>query len=360
MTFFINTIKAVREYSDLLRAGIASAGNDYRLGADEAPPAIISVFIGSQLYNVLEDLEKVSEGKLTPDEKYDLKLNVVGKIPEILLDNTDRNRTSPFAFTGNKFEIRGVGASANCAETMTIMNSIMAHQLRVFKKEVDVLIEAGLKKDEAIFNILREYIKTSKNIMFEGDGYSQDWVKEAERRGLSNLRTTPEALKRELDDKFIYMYENLGIYTQREIEARNEIKLEKYSGIVGIEARVLADIARNHIIPSALKYQNRLIENVKGLKEIYGEKFRELAKEQLSLIESISENVHQIKLGVDELLYAKEKARNINNHQKQAEEYCRKVKPIFTKIREASDSLEMMIDDELWPMTKYRELLFTR
>ncbi len=360
LTFFINTIKAVREYSDLLRAGIASAGNDYRLGADEAPPAIISVFIGSQLYNVLEDLEKVSEGKLTPDEKYDLKLNVVGKIPEILLDNTDRNRTSPFAFTGNKFEIRGVGASANCAETMTIMNSIMAHQLRVFKKEVDVLIEAGLKKDEAIFNILREYIKTSKNIMFEGDGYSQDWVKEAERRGLSNLRTTPEALKRELDDKFIYMYENLGIYTQREIEARNEIKLEKYSGIVGIEARVLADIARNHIIPSALKYQNRLIENVKGLKEIYGEKFRELAKEQLSLIESISENVHQIKLGVDELLYAKEKARNINNHQKQAEEYCRKVKPIFTKIREASDSLEMMIDDELWPMTKYRELLFTR
>ena len=360
LAFFINTIKAVSEYSDLLRVGIASAGNDYRLGADEAPPAIISVFIGSQLYSVLEELEKVSEGKLTSDEKYGLKLNVVGKIPEILLDNTDRNRTSPFAFTGNKFEIRGVGASANCAETMTIMNSIMAYQLRIFKVEVDTLIKNGLKKEEAIFNVLREYIKQSKNIMFEGDGYSQDWVEEAERRGLNNLRTTPEALERELDERFISMYEKLGIYTQREIEARNEIKLEKYSGIVGIEARVLADIARNHIIPSALKYQNRLIENVRGLKEIYGEKFRELAKEQLSLIESISENVHQIKLGVDELLYAKEKARNISNHQKQAEEYCRKVKPIFTKIREASDSLEMMIDDELWPMTKYRELLFTR
>ena len=360
LTFFINTIKAVSEYSHLLRAGIASAGNDYRLGADEAPPAIISVFIGSQLYSVLEELEKVSEGKLTSDEKYGLKLNVVGKIPEILLDNTDRNRTSPFAFTGNKFEIRGVGASANCAETMTIMNSIMAYQLRIFKVEVDTLIKNGLKKEEAIFNVLREYIKQSKNIMFEGDGYSQDWVEEAERRGLNNLRTTPEALERELDERFISMYEKLGIYTQREIEARNEIKLEKYSGIVGIEARVLADIARNHIIPSALKYQNRLIENVRGLKEIYGEKFRELAKEQLSLIESISENVHQIKLGVDELLYAKEKAKNISNHQKQAEEYCRKVKPIFTKIREASDSLEMMIDDELWPMTKYRELLFTR
>ena len=360
LTFFINTIKAVSEYSDLLRAGIASAGNDYRLGADEAPPAIISVFIGSQLYSVLEELEKVSEGKLTSDEKYGLKLNVVGKIPEILLDNTDRNRTSPFAFTGNKFEIRGVGASANCAETMTIMNSIMAHQLRIFKVEVDTLIENGLKKEEAIFNVLREYIKQSKNIMFEGDGYSQDWVEEAERRGLNNLRTTPEALERELDERFISMYEKLGIYTQREIEARNEIKLEKYCGIVGIEARVLADIARNHIIPSALKYQNRLIENVKGLKEIYGEKFRELAKEQLSFIESISENVHQIKLGVDELLSAKEKARNISNHQRQAEEYCQKVKPIFTKIREASDSLEMMVDDELWPMTKYRELLFTK
>ena len=360
LAFFINTIKAVSEYSDLLRVGIASAGNDYRLGADEAPPAIISVFIGSQLYSVLEELEKVSEGKLTSDEKYGLKLNVVGKIPEILLDNTDRNRTSPFAFTGNKFEIRGVGASANCAETMTIMNSIMAHQLRIFKVEVDTLIENGLKKEEAIFNVLREYIKQSKNIIFEGDGYSQGWVEEAERRGLNNLRTTPEALERELDERFISMYEKLGIYTQREIEARNEIKLEKYSGIVGIEARVLADIARNHIIPSALKYQNRLIENVRGLKEIYGEKFRELAKEQLSLIESISENVHQIKLGVDELSYAKEKARNISNRQKQAEEYCQKVKPIFTKIREASDSLEMMVDDELWPMTKYRELLFTK
>lgn len=360
LTFFVNTIKAVSEYADLLRAGIASASNDHRLGANEAPPAIISVFIGSQLYGVLEELEKVSEGKLTPDEKYDLKLNVVGKIPEILLDNTDRNRTSPFAFTGNKFEIRGVGSSANCAEPMTIMNSIIAKQLRIFKTEVDALIEGGLKKDEAIFNVLREYIKQSKNIMFEGDGYSQDWVKEAKKRGLNNLRTTPEALKRELDQKFISMYQELGIYTHREIEARNEIKLEKYSGVVGIEARVLADIARNHIIPSALKYQNRLIENVKGLKEIYGNDFKSLAKEQMNLIERISENVHQIKLGVDELLKAKEKARNISDRQKQAEEYCQKVKPIFAQIREASDALEMMVDDELWPMTKYRELLFTR
>ena len=362
LTFFVNVIKAVNEYADLLRAGIATAGNDYRLGANEAPPAIISVFIGSQLYGVLEELEKVSEGKLSPDEKYDLKLNVVGKIPEILLDNTDRNRTSPFAFTGNKFEIRAVGSSANCAEAMTIMNSIMAKQLRVFKKEVDALIEEkGLKKDEAIFNVLREYIKQSKNIMFEGDGYSEDWVKEAKKRGLSNLKTTPEALKRELDPKFISMYEEMGIYTQREIEARNEIKLEKYSNIVGIEAKVLADVARNHIIPSALKYQNRLIDNVKGLKEIYGEKdFKPLAKEQMNLIERISHNVHQIKIGVDELLDAKQRAEAIEDNQKQAEVFCQEVKPLFSKIREASDALEMMVDDELWPMTKYRELLFTK
>mgnify|MGYP000898073724 CR=1 FL=1 len=362
LTFFVNVIKAANEYADLLRAGIATAGNDYRLGANEAPPAIISVFIGSQLYGVLEELEKVSEGKLSPDEKYDLKLNVVGKIPEILLDNTDRNRTSPFAFTGNKFEIRAVGSSANCAEAMTIMNSIMAKQLRVFKKEVDALIdEKGLKKDEAIFNVLREYIKQSKNIMFEGDGYSEDWVKEAKKRGLSNLKTTPEALKRELDPKFISMYEEMGIYTQREIEARNEIKLEKYSNIVGIEAKVLADVARNHIIPSALKYQNRLIDNVKGLKEIYGEiDFKPLAKEQMNLIERISHNVHQIKIGVDELLEAKQKAQSIKDNQKQAEAFCQEVKPLFSKIREASDALEMMVDDELWPMTKYRELLFTK
>ncbi|MPS74688.1 MAG: glutamine synthetase type III [Chryseobacterium sp.] len=361
LTFFVNTLKAVHDYSDLLRASIASASNDHRLGANEAPPAIISAFIGSQLFGVLEELEKVTDGKLSPEEKTELKLNVVGKIPEILLDNTDRNRTSPFAFTGNKFEIRAVGSSANCAEVMTVMNVIAAKQLRTFKVEVDALIEKGLKKDEAIFNVLREYIKQSKNIMFEGDGYSDDWAKEAKKRGLNNLKTTPEALKKELDKKFVELYEELGIYSHREFEARNEIKLEKYSTVIDIEARVLADIARNHIIPAALNYQNRLIENVKGLKEIFSEKeFKTLAKEQLSLISDISGNVSQIKVGVDNLLSAKEKAKNTAGSQKQAEEYCNKVIPLFENIREASDALEMMVDDELWPMTKYRELLFTR
>lgn len=362
LTFFVNTLKAVYDYADLLRASIASASNDHRLGANEAPPAIISAFIGSQLFSVLEELEKVTDGKLSPEEKTELKLNVVGKIPEILLDNTDRNRTSPFAFTGNKFEIRAVGSSANCAEPMTVMNAIMAKQLRVFKAEVDAMIESkGLKKDEAIFNVLREYIKESKNIMFEGDGYSDDWAKEAEKRGLNNLKTTPEALKNEVTKKFVDLYEELGIYSHREFEARNEIKLEKYCTVIDIEARVLADIARNHIIPAALNYQNRLIENVKGLKDIYGEKdFKSLAKEQMDMIKNISENVHIMKSGVDGLLEARDAARATSGSQKQAEAYCNKVKPLFDGIRAASDSLEMMVDDELWPLTKYREMLFTR
>ncbi|MDF0719245.1 glutamine synthetase III [Kaistella sp. PBT33-4] len=362
LTFFVNTLKAVHDYADLLRASIASASNDHRLGANEAPPAIISAFIGSQLYSVLEELEKVTDGKLSPEEKTDLKLNVVGKIPEILLDNTDRNRTSPFAFTGNKFEFRAVGSSANCAEPMTALNAIVARQLTEFKKTVEFNIEKkNLKKDEAIFNTLREYIKDCKNIMFEGDGYSDDWAVEAEKRGMSNLKTTPEALKEELNQKFVDLYQELGIFNHREFEARNEIKLEKYSAVIDIEAKVLSDIARNHIIPAALNYQNRLIENVKGLKEIFGEEeFKPLAKEQMELIKSISANVSQIKTGVDELLRAKEAARATTGSQEQAEMFCNDVVPRFEKIRTASDELEMMVDDELWPMTKYRELLFTR
>lgn len=361
LTFFVNSLKAVYEYSDLLRASIATANNDHRLGANEAPPAIISAFIGSQLYGVLEELEKVTDGKLSPEEKTELKLNVVGKIPEILLDNTDRNRTSPFAFTGNKFEFRAVGSSSNCAGPMTVLNAIMAKQLRTFKGEVDDLIEnKNLKKDEAIFNVLREYIKDCKSILFEGDGYSEDWANEAAKRGLNNLKTTPEALKSEMNKKFIELYEELGIYTKRELEARNEVKLEKYSTTIDIEAKVLSDIARNHIIPAALNYQNRLIDNVKGLKEIFGDKeFEPLAREQMDLIKGISANVAQIKVGVDELLAAKETASQMHG-QKQAEAYCNDVKPRFDKIRDASDALEMMVDDELWPMMKYRELLFTR
>lgn len=360
LTFFVNTIKAVHDYGDLLRAAIASAGNDHRLGANEAPPAIISVFIGSQLTKVLDELEKVTKGKLSPDEKTDLKLNVVGKIPELLLDNTDRNRTSPFAFTGNKFEFRAVGSQANCGEPMTVLNAIVAYQLRKFKKEVDSLIEKGLKKDEAIFNVLRDYIKESKNILFEGDGYSEEWVKEAKKRGLENKKTTPEALKFELEKKFISIYEELEILNHKEIEARNEIKLEKYSKMISIEAKVLGDIARNHIIPVAVDYQTKLIENAKGLKDIFGEKeMKSMCTEQLDLIKRISTHITEIKSNVDKLFMEREKAIKITDPAKQADAFCNKVKPIFGLIRAHSDALEMLIDNEMWPLTKYRELLFT-
>ena len=361
LTFFINTIKAVHDYGDILRSAIASASNDHRLGANEAPPAIISIFIGSQLSAVLDELEKVTKGRLSPDEKTDLKLNIVGKIPEILLDNTDRNRTSPFAFTGNKFEFRAVGSSANCAEAMMVINTIVAHQLRKFKSEVDVLIDKGLKKDEAIFNILRDYIKTSKSILFEGDGYSKEWEREAAKRKLSNLKTTPEALKIEMQPKFIDIFVENAVLSHTEIEARNEIKLEKYSTLIDIEAQVLADLARNHIIPTAIRYQNKLIENVQGLKEIFSaSEYKAISKEQVDLIKMISENISKIKVGVDQVIKAKDDAHEIMNSQKRAEAFAEKVKPFFDAIRHDVDELEMMVDDEIWPLTKYRELLFTK
>ncbi|MGX1023481.1 glutamine synthetase III family protein [Psychroflexus sp. MBR-150] len=361
LTFFINTIKAVYEYEELIRATVASASNDHRLGANEAPPAIISVFIGSQLTKVLDELEKVTNGKLSPEEKTDLKLNVVGKIPEILLDNTDRNRTSPFAFTGNKFELRAVGSLANCADPMTTLNAIVAKQLKEFKKEVDVLIkDKKMKKDDAIFNVLREYIKQSKKIRFEGDGYGQAWEKEAEKRGLSNNKTTPVALKAKISKKAIDLFKELGVMNEIEIKARYEIEIEDYSKHIQIEGRVLGDIARNHVIPTAIRYQNVLIENVKGLKEIYGNDFEDKAKEQLKIIEIISNHIEHINRGIDEMIDARKKANSIEDQTQKAHAYCDQVKPFFDEIRYHCDKLELLIDDEMWTLTKYRELLFTK
>ncbi len=361
LSFFINTIKAVQEYEELLRAAIATASNDHRLGANEAPPAIISVFIGQQLTKVLAELEGVTKGKLSPEEKTDLKLNVVGKIPEVILDNTDRNRTSPFAFTGNKFEFRAVGSSANCANAMTTLNSIVARQLIDFKKEVDVLIEKkDLKKDEAIFNVLREYIKETKNILFEGDGYSEAWEKEAKKRGLSNHKTTPTALKAKVSKKALDLFKDLNVMNHVEVEARYEIELEEYTKKIQIEGRVLGDIARNHVIPTAIRYQNTLIENVRGLKEIFGAAFEKTAKEQISLIKEISAHIEGINSNVEAMTEARKKANALADAQKMAEMYCDKVKPYFDVIREHCDKLELLVDDEIWTLTKYRELLFTR
>lgn len=360
LTFFINTIKAVYEYEELLRASIASASNDHRLGANEAPPAIISVFIGSQLSAVLDELENVTKGKLSPQEKTDLKLNIIGKIPEILLDNTDRNRTSAFAFTGNKFEFRAVGSWANCAKPMTVLNTIVAKQLKEFKIEVDALVDdKNLKKDEAIFNVLREYIKDSKKIRFEGDGYGDSWEKEAKKRGLSNNKTTPQAVKVKVSKKTIALFEEMEVMNKVELHARYEIDLEEYTKRIQIESRVLGDIARNHVVPTAIIYQNTLLENTKNLKEIFGEEYKNIAKEQIEFIMVISNHITEINALTLKMIDARRKANKLNG-LKAAEYYCHKVKPFFEEIRYHCDKLETLVDDNLWPLTKYRELLFTR
>lgn len=359
LTFFISTIGAVQEHESLLRAAIASSGNDHRLGANEAPPAIISVFIGQQLSKVLDDLEHVSKGKLSPQEKTDLKLNVIGKIPEILLDNTDRNRTSPFAFTGNKFEFRAVGSSANCAKPMTVLNAMVAERLNAFKEKTDALIEKkGMKKDDAIFNVLRDQIKGIKSILFEGDGYSIEWEKESAKRGLSNNKTTPEALPAYIHEKSVLLFEHLNIFTERELIARYQVDLEEYVMKTQIEARTLGDISRNHVIPTGIRYQNTLIENVRGLKEIYGEAFEKHAKEQMVIIECISQHIAAINRGVNAMISARKKANQLSDAYQKAMAYCKEVFPFFEEIRYHCDKLELIVDASLWPMAKYRQLLF--
>lgn len=361
LTFFINTIKAVHDHADLLRASISSAGNDHRLGANEAPPAIISVFIGEQLSAVLDELERLESGKLSPQAKTDLKLNVVGKIPEILLDNTDRNRTSPFAFTGNKFEFRAVGSQANCAQPMTILNAIMADQLRKFKTEVDALVKKGLKRDDAIFNVLKDYIKASKKIRFEGDGYGDAWKKEAGKRGLSNVPDTPRALDFMVTKEAIRIFEENGVLNKVEVEARHEILLEEYQKRIQIESRVLGDIAGNHVIPTAIRYQSTLIENVQRLKDLFDEKtFKTMAKEQLDMITAISGHISVIISEKEAMIEARKKANTLTDTREMAIAYCDTVKPYMDSIRYHADKLELMVDDEMWPLPKYREMLFTR
>lgn len=362
LTFFVNTIMAVHNYDDLLRASIATASNEHRLGANEAPPAIVSLFIGSQLSAVLDEIEAtVKGGKMSPEEKTNLKLNVVGKIPDVLLDNTDRNRTSPFAFTGNKFEFRAVGSTANCALPMTVLNSIVAKQLKEFKKSVDTLIENGLTKDEAIFDVLRTYIQDSKRIRFEGDGYGDEWVEEAAKRGLNNEKETPYALDFMVEQKVYDLYSELGVMTPRELDARHEILHEQYKMAIQIESRVVGDLVGNHIIPTAIKYQNTLIENVKGLKDILGEDVSKTAgASQIRTILSISESINTLRKLVEEMTEARKVANKIDHVEEMAKAYSKTVKPYLNQIRHIADKLELMIDDELWPLPKYREMLFAR
>jgi glutamine synthetase len=359
LTFFINVIKAVSEGADLLRASIATAANDFRLGANEAPPAIISVFIGSYMTDILNEIEsKVESGKFTEESEQTLRLEIHNKIPSLMQDNTDRNRTSPFAFTGNKFEVRAVGSSQNCASTMTVLNTIVADQLITFKKEVDGLISKGKNREVALMEVLKRYITESKKICFEGNNYSKEWEEEAARRGLNNIKNTPRALDFMVTKKGIDLFVRNEVFTKEEIHARHEIELEKYIKIVQIEGRIIGELAVNQIIPAAIQYQNELINNIKGFREIgLDERHTEAQK---NLVTEISEHVNAILKMVHEMTEARKSANNTEDIRERAIAYCDTVKPFFDEIRYRTDKLELVVDDKLWPLPKYRELLFLR
>lgn len=359
LTFFVNTIKAVHDYSDLLRASIASAPNDHRLGANEAPPAIISVFIGQYLTKVLQDVKERVGDKFDEQDESMLKIDIHKSIPELLMDNTDRNRTSPFAFTGNKFEFRAVGSTANCANPMTVLNTIMADTLKKFKKEVDALIEKGEKKEIAIMHVIREYIVASEKVLFEGDGYSEAWTKEAEKRGLPNVKTTPLALDAMVTDKAKRLFKNNNIYTHSELEARHEIELEKYIKKVQIESRIMGELATSHILPPAIRYQNLLANNIRGLKEAG---LPESAySNQKQILDKISEHINKASDLVEKMIEARKVCNNIDNTREKALGYQSKVKDsFFDQIRYHADKLELLVDDREWYLPKYREMLFLR
>jgi len=361
LTFIVNTVMMVYKNQDILRASIVSASNSYRLGANEAPPLILSVFLGKYLTNMLESLEeKVGEKKMTAEQKTALKLGI-GRIPEILLDNTDRNRTSPFAFTGNRFEFRAAGSSSNCAAPMIAINAAMAHQLNQFKKDVDLLMDKGVGKDEAIFKVLKKMIKESKPICFEGDGYSDNWSKEAKKRGLTNIESVPEALLKYESESAKEVFVGEGVFNETELLSRVEVELEKFVKKIQIESRVLGDLTINHIVPIAVTYQNRLLENLIGLKQIFDkEEYEELSFARKQLVKEISKYVSEIKLQVKEMTNQRKIANRITNMQEKAFAYSNNVKPYLESIRECVDNLEMEIDNEIWPLPKYRELLFAK
>lgn len=362
LVFLLNTIMAVGKHADLLRASIVSAGNEYRLGAAEAPPAIMSVFLGSYLSAVLDDIESRVDAKkrMTPEEKTALKLNV-GKIPPILLDNTDRNRTSPFAFTGNRFEFRAVGSSANCSAPITALSTAVAQQLRAFKQEVDTFIQQGMKKDEAIFKVLRAYSIATKAVRFDGNGYSQVWQEEAVQRGLSNVPQAVDALKAYLSKDTISLFEEMEVLSEVELKARYDIKNETFSKKIQIESRVLGDLAINHIVPTAIRYQNVLLQNVAGLKAVYdAATFESMSAPQMQTIAKLSRHINAIRKGVSDMVAARKQANAVANMAEKAQSYSTTVKPYLGDIRYHIDKLELVVDNAMWPLPKYRELLFLK
>ena len=359
LLFFISIIKSVSRYPNVLRASIASAGNDSRLGLNEAPPAIVSVFIGDKLFDILTKLEKseYTDKDMMVDNK---TMKIFDSIPDILLDNTDRNRTSPFAFTGNKFEFRAVGSSHNCSMAITAINTIVANQLTAFKKDFDVLVSKGKSRDKAILDILKSYVNESKKAIFEGDGYSQEWIDIAKDKGLPNLRTCPEALQAMLDKDYIDVFKRNNVMTEQEVKLRYEVYMENYVLNTQIESRVLGDLARNHIIPISIKYQNDLLDNCLKMRELFKDEYETLAKEQIDLIKRMSDHINKVSNMVISMIKERKRANKLEDIKDKAFDYCFKVKPYFEKIRYSVDKLEFMVDDNIWPLTKYRELLFIK
>jgi glutamine synthetase len=361
ITFVVNILMAVYKNNALLKASIMTAQNAHRLGANEAPPAIISVFLGAQVSAVLDKLEKsTSEEAIVIDAKQKMSLGVA-KIPEVLLDNTDRNRTSPFAFTGNRFEFRAVGSSANCSSAMIVLNAIVAAQLTEFKKALEAKIVAGSTKDKAIFDILKDYIKESKPIRFDGNGYSDEWKAEARKRGLDCETSVPLIIDAYTTPQSVRLFESIGVFSERELHARNEVKWETYTKKIQIEARVLGDLVLNHIIPVATKYQSALLDNVYKIYQVYDkEKAVKLSAHDTAIIEEISERIFVIKSKVEAMVDARKVANKIEDERTKAIEYHDKIVPFFDEIRYNVDKLELIVDDELWTLPKYRELLFVR
>ena len=361
ITFVVNTLMAVYRHNGLLKASIMSATNAHRLGANEAPPAIISSFLGEQLSKVLDHMEvSATDELISLGGKHGMKLDIP-QIPELLIDNTDRNRTSPFAFTGNRFEFRAVGSEANCASAMIALNAAVAEQLTIFKTEVDALIEQGETKEAALIQVIRKYIKLSKPIRFDGNGYSDTWKEEASRRGLDCETSCPLIFDRYLKPESIKMFESTGVMSQKELEARNEVKWETYTKKIQIEARVLGDLVMNHIVPVAIEYQTKLIDNVYKLKGIFSEaEADKLSAENIAIIRKIAEHTSYIKEHVDGMVNARKIANKITDEREKAIAYHDKIAPMLEQIRYHIDKLELIVDDKMWTLPKYRELLFVR
>ena len=361
LSFFVSIIRAVYEHHHLLMASVASLNNSYRLGGGEAPPAVMSVFIGRTLTTILDSIEEFSAHSGKEGEQINKRLNIVGKIPQILPDNTDRNRTSPFAFTGNRFEFRAVGSSVNVASTIFVLNAAVAQQLVRFKKLVQAKIDGGSTQDEALLDTIREFIIESKAIRFEGNGYSKEWQEEAKRRGLRGISDVPQAYKAFLEKDTLKLMKETDVLTEREVEARYEVMNEIYLKKLQIEARVLGDLTVNHIIPTAIKFQNSLIQNVLGIKEIFGpDEYKVMSERQLIAIKKISGYIEQLRKDFHSLVEARKEANVIESYSERAQAYSSTVLPFMEKMRVIADKLEMVVDDELWPLPKYRELMFWR